>query len=92
MPNYLVCEYKFVAFQLVSLPTRIPMKRKPCSKTTGLYLMIMCPTPHWWGGGGEGGEEGQETHGEEFLCPCSEEEEDEEEEQDGWNCVGLVFP
>lgn len=36
----------------------------------------------------------QETQGEEFLCPWSEEEEDveEEEEQEGWNCVGLLFP
>lgn len=42
---------------------------------------------------GRGGEEGQGAQGEEFLWPWSEEEDEEEdEEQEGWNCVGLVFP
>lgn len=54
-------------------------------------LLPSSPPPPWWGGGGEEVKDGQEFQGEEFLCP-SREEEDEDEEQEGWNCVGLVFP
>lgn len=74
------------------------MERRPPSTTTD--LMIMFPTAWclweesgsspWWGGKRRWR---QETQGEEFLCPWSEEEDEEEDkEQEGWNCVGLIFP